>query len=204
MSGIAVESRVSGWLRRTRESRAGNLAVLAITALLVTVAAYAVDHGSASSQPGLTSVKLTGAGGEPPIVGRPAQNFTATAVDGSTVSLESLRGQPVWLTFGASWCAACRAEAPDVQAAYERARSQGAAVVEVFISEDSATVRAYGERVGLTYPKVADPDTRIASTYRVLGIPAHFFIDRAGVLRSVKAGSLTPQEMDANLRAASA
>jgi hypothetical protein len=53
--------------------------------------------------------------------------------------------------------------------------------------------------VDLTYPKVADPQTQLASQYRVLGIPAHFFVDAAGVLRAVKAGSLTPERMDAAL-----
>ena len=53
-------------------------------------------------------------------------------------------------------------------------------VLSVSISEDEATVRDYGDRVGLTFPTVADPQTRIASAYRVLGIPAHFFIDRNG------------------------
>jgi CSLREA domain-containing protein len=40
-----------------------------------------------------------------------------TTVDGTKVSLSSYRGHPVWLTFGATWCAACKAEAPDIEAA---------------------------------------------------------------------------------------
>jgi cytochrome c biogenesis protein CcmG/thiol:disulfide interchange protein DsbE len=204
MARISTAFRVTDRLRRARETRLGNLAVLAVVAVLVTAAAYAVDHRSAVQESGVTAVKLTGEAGTAPVVGRPAPDFTASTVDGTTISLAGLRGHPVWLTFGASWCAACRAEAPDIQAASERARAQGATVVEVFISEDAATVRSYGQRVGLTYPKVADPQTRIASQYRVLGIPAHFFIDSSGVLRTVKAGSLTGQEMDANVRAAGA
>jgi hypothetical protein len=46
---------------------------------------------------------------------------------------------------------------------------------------------------------MADPDTRVASAYRVNGIPVHFFIDRAGVLRSMKTGSLSPEGMDTQL-----
>jgi len=56
-------------------------------------------------------------------------------------------------------------------------------------------VRDYAGRVGLTFPKIADPNTRIASVYRVYGIPAHFFLDRSGVLRSVKTGGLSPEQM---------
>jgi peroxiredoxin len=128
-------------------------------------------------------------------VGSLTQDFRATTVDGKQVSLGSYKGQPVWLTFGASWCAACVAEAPDVQAAYQKFKAKGVVVLAVFISEDSGTVRDYAGRVGLTFPKIADPNTRIASVYRVYGIPAHFFLDRSGVLRSVKTGGLSPEQM---------
>ena len=46
---------------------------------------------------------------------------------------------------------------------------------------------------------MADPDTRIASAYRVYGIPSHFFIDRTGVVRLMKIGSLSPERMAASI-----
>jgi peroxiredoxin len=203
MTQVVQDTQVARWLRRTRESRLGTLVVLVVTGLVVWAGTYALSRpqeaSASSTVTSVTSVTLTGAPGQAPVVGRPAPDFTATTTDGREISLASLRGHPVWLTFGASWCAACRSEAPDTEAAYQRAEASGAVVVEVFISEDSATVRDYGARVGLTYPKIADPDTLIASQYRVLGIPAHFFVDASGVLRTVKAGSLTSERMDAAL-----
>lgn len=187
------------WRQRLRDSRLGTLLVLGVTAALVTGAAYLIGRPAAADA-GVSAVTLSGPRtGAPPKVGSPAQDFTATTVDGKQVSLSSYKGQAVWLTFAATWCAPCQAEAPDILAAYEKNKARGVVVLMVFISEDSATVRDYGDRVGLTFPKVADPDTRIASAYRVNGIPVHFFIDRSGVLRSVKTGSLTPERMDAQL-----
>lgn len=206
MAQMAAEPVVARWLRRTRESRSGTLVVLVVTGLLVWAGTYALNRpaeNGSDGQAGVTAVTLTGEQGAAPVVGQQAPQFTAVTTDGKTVSLASLRGHPVWLTFGASWCAACRAEIADIEDAYRRAAPSGAVVLQVFISEDAGTVRGYGERVGLTYPKVADPDTQIASEYRVLGIPAHFFIDSSGVLRSAKAGSLTPAKMDAALAEAS-
>jgi cytochrome c biogenesis protein CcmG/thiol:disulfide interchange protein DsbE len=201
MAQVAADPVLARWLRRTRESRLGTLAVLVVTALVVWAGAQALNRPVAQDSGGgqTTAVTLTGAAASAPEVGRTAPDFTATTTDGTTVSLASLRGHPVWLTFGASWCAACRAEAPDIQDAYQRAKASGAVVVEVFISEDASTVRDYAARIGLTYSKVADPDTQIASEYRVLGIPAHFFIDSSGVLRAAKAGTLSPDRMDAAL-----
>ncbi len=188
---------------RLSGSRLGTITVLLVTTAVVMVAAYLVDRPSESAS-GVRAVTLSGPSrGAPPNIGSPAQDFTATTVEGKAVSLSDYRGQPVWLTFGASWCAACQAESPDIQAAYLSHKSRGVVVLSVSISEDTAAVRDFGDRTGLTFPMVADPDTRVASAYRVLGIPAHFFIDRSGVLRSMKTGSLSPENMNKALKAIS-
>ncbi len=192
-----------GWWEGARGSRLGTLLILVLTGVLVVGAAALVDRPKAG-RAGVTPVNVSGSGlGPPPTIGRAAQDFTATTPDGQRISLSALRGHPVWLTFGASWCAQCQAEAPDIEAAYEGHKASGVVVLAVFISEDSGTVRDYADRVGLRYLTVADPETRVASAYRVLGIPTHYFIDRSGVLRSIRTGSLTPQRMDAALAAIS-
>jgi len=186
---------------RIRESRLGTLLVLVLTAAIVMAGAWWVGRPSAA-EAGVQKVTLTGTGtGAPPRVGTAAQDFTATTVDGKTVSLSSYKGQPVWLTFGASWCAACVAEAPDVEIAYQKAKAKagGVVVLAVSISEDSATAKDFRDRFKMTYPMVSDPETRVASAYRVNGIPAHYFIDKTGVLRSIKSGGLSTEQMDTAL-----
>lgn len=179
-----------------RQSRARTLAVMAVTALIIVAVAWVINQPKASAG-GLTSVTLSGAAdGEAPTVGQPAPDFAATTVDGQAVRLSDFRGKPVWLTFGASWCQPCRAENPDISAVYEQSKASGLVVLAIFISEDASAVRDYADRVGLTYRKVADPDTAIASRYRILGIPSHFFIDAAGVLREMKIGSLDQAGME--------
>jgi cytochrome c biogenesis protein CcmG/thiol:disulfide interchange protein DsbE len=199
MSPLPTVAKPKTWQQRIRDSRLGTLIVLAVTAAIVMGGAYLINRPTATAA-GLQAIALSGpTDGAPPKIGSLAQDFTATTVDGKKVSLSGLKGHPVWLTFGATWCAACVAEAPDVQAAYEKFKPKGAVVLAIFIREDSATVKDYADRVGLTYPKVADPDTRIASAYRVYGIPAHFFIDKSGILRSIKTGGLSPEQMAAAL-----
>ena len=187
-----------GLRERIGQSRFGTLLVLAVTAALVMGGAYLIDRPSPAA--GVSKVNVGQSDGPPPTVGSPAHDFSATTVDGKKVSLSSYKGHPVWLTFGASWCAACQAEAPDIEAAYQRHLAQGVVVLAISISEDSATVLDYGKRIGLTYPQIADPGTSIASAYRVNGIPAHFFIDKSGIIRSTKAGGLSPEQMDAALK----
>ena len=203
MSEVTTVSRPKGWQERLRESRMGTILVLVVTAAVVMGGAYLVDR-PAAAELGIQPVALSGpGGGAPPKIGTASQDFTATTVDGTKISLSQFKGQAVWLTFGASWCAACKAEAPDIEAAYKKHKGDGVVVLQVSISEDSATVRDYTDRIGLTFPQIADPDTRIASAYRVNGIPAHYFIDRTGVLRLMKTGGLSPDQMDEALAAIS-
>lgn len=204
MDALSTADQSTDWRSKTRESRLGTILVLVVTAVVVAAAAYVVQRPKADdAATGVQAVTLTGADSPAPIVGSTPADFSARTVDGRPVSLASLKGHPVWLTFGASWCAACVAEAPDIEAAYEKAKAGGAVVVQVFINEDPATVKDFAQRVGLTYTAVADPATTVASAYRVLGIPAHFFIDRTGVLRDVRTGSMTPADMDAALQGVS-
>jgi cytochrome c biogenesis protein CcmG/thiol:disulfide interchange protein DsbE len=165
---------------------------VAMVAAIVLGAGYAL--GQAPARP-------DGAGGaagsddtqrDGPVVGAPAPALVVSTIDGRVINLTDLRGRPVWLTFGASWCQACRAENPDIESAFHAAADGDLAVIAVFISEDNATVADYARLVGLTYEKVADPDRDLAGRYLVVGLPSHFFIDRLGVVRGLRVGSLDP------------
>lgn len=203
-SGPAPQTeKPADWRARLRGSRFGTLAVLVVTTALVLVGAYLIDRpdpGASTTDSDVTAVELMGEqSGPPPKVGEPAQDFTAMTVDGQEVSLSQFKGRPVWLTFGASWCASCRAEFPDVQTVHSQSGDDGPVVLSVYLSEGTSTVRDFTQRTGLTFTHIPDPQTRLASMYRVMGVPTHYFIDTAGVLRSVEIGALPKDRMDAHL-----
>lgn len=201
MSPVTTVDQSKGLRERVGQSRLGTLLVLGVTAAVVMGGAYLIER-PAPAQPGVSPVDVGPGNGPAPKIGSAAHDFSATTVDGKKVSLSSYKGSPVWLTFGASWCAACVAEAPDIESAYKKHQAEGVVVLAVSINEDSATALDYGKRIGLTFPQLADPDTAIASAYRVNGIPAHFFVDKSGILRAVKTGGLSSEQMDAALKEA--
>jgi len=190
--------------QRFGAGRLSTLIVLAVTGVLIVAVAFLANQSSSATTTdtgGLTPVTLPGnATGAAPSVGQPAPDFTATTADGKPFRLSDLKGKPVWLTFGASWCQPCRAENPDIQATYDKLKDSGVQVVQVYMAEDAKTVTDYANRVGITYTKVPDPDQRLADGYRILGIPTHFFIDSSGVLRQMKIGSLDPASMEQALK----
>lgn len=185
------------------KSAAASLVIMLLTGAVILAAAYlsnpGVSAGDNSADGGVTPVSVSGnASGAAPALNAPAPDFSALTADGSSLRLSDLRGQPVWLTFGASWCQACRAENADVEAVYQQVAGD-VAVVQVFMDEDASAVSDYAQRVGISYVTVPDPNEQLSAEYRILGIPTHFFIDAQGVLRQIKVGSLGPAAMQTAL-----
>lgn len=191
----AMSGQQAGQGRRTGVLRTA--LVVVVTAAAIGVLAYLVDRPAES----VTDLTLTGAVADaPPRPGELPPDFSVTTTDGGVVRLADLRGQPVWLTFGASWCSQCRAEAPDIEAAYQRYRDRGLVVLAVF-QESVESAADYATRVGLSFTMGVDPDTRVASAYHVVGIPTHLFIGADGTVRELVIGGLKPDDIDAHLDA---
>ncbi len=113
-----------------------------------------------------------------------------TDLDGKSLSMADLKGHPVWINFWATWCPPCQKETPDLRDAFERHRGAGLILLGISIQEEPATVRDYVARYGLTYTIGMDVTGAVMHTYRVFGIPTHYFIDRNGIIRDRVFGPL--------------
>jgi cytochrome c biogenesis protein CcmG, thiol:disulfide interchange protein DsbE len=196
MSAANLTSRSAG----RGAGRLQTIVIIAIAAVIVGILGYsALGIGQTD---GVTKVSLPeGAAGAAPATGQVAPDFSAVTWDGKPVSLSQFKGQPVWLTFGASWCPDCRTEAADVEATYKANQAGGLAVLAVFISEPATDVASYAQKAGLTFPIAVDQQEQIASAYRTMGIPTHYFIGRDGTIRSVRIGALSKDDMAAAVAA---
>jgi peroxiredoxin len=181
-------------LRLPGGERLRTLLIMLVVGAAIAGGAYLLELSGAASY---TTVELTGdTSGARPVVGGLPPDFSATTVTGDPFRLADLEGRPIWLTFGATWCADCRAESPDIEATFKRYAPAGLAVVSVWIEEGDQEVRGYASRVGLDFTMIADPSTALASRYRIYGLPTHFFIGPDGTIREVRLGGLPPEEMD--------
>ena len=190
MSAAGITARPGG----RAAGRLQTAVVIAVTLVVIGVVTFLVGGPSTS---GVTPVDLTGhVSSAAPAVGGAPPDFKAVTYDGKPISLSDYAGKPIWLTFGASWCPDCRSEAPDVEAAYQKYKAQGLQVVAVFISEGASDIAGYAQRAGLTFPIAVDESTAIASAYRNLGIPTHYFIGADGRIREIRIGALHADDMD--------
>jgi thioredoxin-dependent peroxiredoxin len=117
-------------------------------------------------------------------VGDVAPNFTLEAADGSTVSLESLRGRHVVVYFyPAAMTPGCTTQACDFRDSLAALAASGYAVVG--ISPDKPTKLAtFAERDGLTFPLLSDPDHAVMERWGVWGEKSLYGKKVVGVIRS--------------------
>jgi thiol-disulfide isomerase/thioredoxin len=118
-----------------------------------------------------------------------APEFEQVAVAQGSVgpTLEGLRGRVVVLEFWATWCGACRALLPTLNAWHERLQDKGGLVVSVTMDSVGKAAQDAAE-LGLRYPVLADPDGMTAQAYQAFALPTLFVIDRAGIVRDVSVG----------------
>lgn len=133
------------------------------------------------------------------LVGAAAPDFVVTGADGAEIRLQDSRGHPMWLTFFSSWCAYCRAENPDIEAVALEQRQTGTdlVVLGVGVGETRTSATDYARAAGLTFAIAADTEQSVARRYAVLALPTHVFIDRDGVIREIRVGTLRPEVMRA-------
>jgi cytochrome c biogenesis protein CcmG, thiol:disulfide interchange protein DsbE len=132
-------------------------------------------------------------------VGSPAPDWTEPKAGGGTLELSSLKGKAVYLNFFATWCPPCNEEAPAINALQQKYASQGLQVVGVDVLENAAAAQKFRDEHKLVYPALADSGT-LRDEYNINGLPVHVFIDRAGIVRNVVVGELSPAEMDENVQ----
>lgn len=131
----------------------------------------------------------------PPIeAGLPAPAFTLQDLDGTSVELESLRGQIVLVNFWATWCKPCEDEMPAMERLYQALRSRGFVLLAISVDESDEPVRPFVELHGLTFPILMDSEKTVAAAYQSNRYPESYLIGRDGVLIERYIG---PREWDA-------
>ena len=128
-----------------------------------------------------------------------APTLAGTALDGAEVSTADHAGRIIVVNVWGSWCAPCRAEAPEL---VEAARELGEDVTFIGLNTrdlDLAPAQAFERAFGLTYPSIFDPDGELLLGFGQLppkAIPSTVVIDAQGrvaarVLGEVNATTLT-------------
>ncbi len=134
-----------------------------------------------------------------PEIGRLAPDFTLIDLKGNEVTLSDFRGKTVFINFWATWCPACRAEMPEIEAVYQEYKDNGVVVIGVDILEPEDVVRQFVEQGGYSWTFVLDATGAVSDDYRIVAIPTSFFIDREGIIQAVNIGAMTKRALEVKL-----
>ena len=136
-------------------------------------------------------------------VGEPAPDFLLPTTGGEVVSLSDLRGKAVVVNFWATWCAPCRIEMPELEAAYQAHRDEMEIIgVEVRASGSPQESNAFLQEVGVTFPTVRDEQGLMEQRYvRRPAYPTTIFIDPEGIVRLVQISPMTKEFIEEQLSA---
>ena len=106
-------------------------------------------------------------------------------LDGEPISLEDFEGKTVVVNVWGSWCAPCRAEAPDLVAASEELAADDVEFLGINSRDlDRAAAQAFQRRFEVPYPSIYDQQGRTLLAFRGTlspnAIPSTVVIDAKG------------------------
>jgi|UPI00026CA0B1 cytochrome c biogenesis protein CcmG, thiol:disulfide interchange protein DsbE len=133
----------------------------------------------------------TASAGEPAL----APDFTLTLLTGAQVGSATLRGKVVVLNFWASWCAPCKRELAELEAAALRYGPEHVAVFAINAEHPADPHMLARQATAMRIPVA----TAVSGGYRPRNnaVPTTFVIDAQGRLVLVKGGAFKPGEIDA-------
>ena len=170
-----------------RPVAAGLAAVLATLSLTLSACADAGPGVSTDSGAGSQTGFVAGDGSI--VVLEPEQRQAAPSISGPTLeggayATADHLGEVQVLNVWASWCAPCRAEAPDLVEVAGEYADRGVQFVGLNTRDSDVAAKAFVERFAITYPNLVDADGRLQLAFRDTlppqAIPSTVVLDRQG------------------------
>jgi len=155
------------------------------------------------------------AGGDDEIISGPmgpAPSVTFKALDGTSISLDGLRGKVVLVNFWATWCEPCKIETPWMIEFQNKYASKGFTILGVAMDDEGASVVSPfvakekfdvdGQSLAIDYPIVLGNDDIASKFGGILGLPTNFIISRDGKINARVVGIVSYSHLDKAIQSA--
>jgi thiol-disulfide isomerase/thioredoxin len=131
-------------------------------------------------------------------------DLSGPTLDGSTLSLSSLKGHVVVLNAWASWCDPCRNESPALGRLAKQTAGLGVRFVGIDEQDTPDSARKFAASAGTTYPHLIDEDGSMLGSLRLVppaAIPSTLVLDRSGLVAGRIIGPIDATSLAALIRA---
>ncbi|MEH0445665.1 MULTISPECIES: TlpA family protein disulfide reductase [unclassified Streptomyces] len=187
----------AAWIRPRRPAVLGAGAVVA--ALLLS----ACGSGGTSGGGGGTNFVLGKDGISTAEKGQRAQvpDLSGATVAGKQLDIASFKGKIVVLNVWGSWCAPCRAEAPNFEKVSKDLQGKGVQFVGINVADPQVrSALAFEEQYGVTYPSLYDPSSKLILRFRKgtlnpQAIPSTLVVDREGKIAARSLAALSEEKL---------
>jgi thiol-disulfide isomerase/thioredoxin len=187
----------AAWIRPRRP------AVLGVGAVVAALLLSACGSGGTSGGGGGTNFVLGKDGISTAEKGERGQvpDLSGETVAGKQLDIASFKGKVVVLNVWGSWCAPCRAEAPNFQKVSQDLQSKGVQFVGINVADpQTRSALAFEEQYGVTYPSLYDPSSKLILRFRKgtlnpQAIPSTLVIDREGRIAARSLAALSEEKL---------
>jgi cytochrome c biogenesis protein CcmG, thiol:disulfide interchange protein DsbE len=156
------------------------------------------------------TVSISGCGKAGPVTQANAPDVTFKDLQGSNLTLASLKGKVVVVNFWATWCAPCRVEIPMLMGVQQKYSSQGLTLLGVAMDDEGTKVvqpfvqtmkfNVGGQPMTMNYPIVIGNDDISTKFGGMLGLPMTYLISRDGKVAKKYMGALTEAELTKDIQ----
>jgi thiol-disulfide isomerase/thioredoxin len=181
-------------LRRALVTAAG--AALALTLAACSSSSSSTASDSSNFVSGNGEIKVLKAADR-----KDAPALSGKTVSGGTTSLADYKGKVVVVNIWGSWCAPCRAEAPNLAKVAAADSAKGVQFLGINTRDlDRSNAARFDKRFGITYPSLFDPYGKLILKFpkgslNPQSLPATLVIDRQGRVAARALSALTEDQL---------
>ena len=128
-----------------------------------------------------------------PVSGQVAPTISCNDIAGEYVSLSQLKKKVVVLYFWSSKC--CGDNLKKLEPFYQQQKYNGLSLLAIEVGGSQESVASFVKNNKLTFTNVADEYETFSKSYRVIGFPTIFVIDKNGVIRKKVSGDLPTDQL---------
>lgn len=118
-------------------------------------------------------------------IGQRSPSFSATTLDGETLTLSDLDGKFAILEFWGTWCGPCIPEIPHLKTLWERHGEDNLVIVGIALDDNEEVVNRFIEEREMPWPQILQTDEfsgELVELFNVVGVPRMYLIDTDGII----------------------